>query len=119
LTVQIFSEIEKYERTFQLTKMKDSIKSYQHKIAEICLKYQIRELSLFGSRARDDSSANSDFDFLVEFAPEAEIGFITLGKIRFELEDVVKAQVDLVPKSGLKAGIRQQILAEAELIYVA
>jgi uncharacterized protein len=89
------------------------------RIAEICRRYQIRELSLFGSQARGDFSDKSDFDFLVEFQPEARIGFIELGKIQDELEKVVRTQVDLVPKDGLKPLIRQTVLSEAEIVYAA
>ena len=93
------------------------LKKSKRKIAEICRRYQIRELSLFGSQVRGDSTAKSDFDFLVEFEPEAKIGFITLGKIQEELEGIVRTQVDLVPKDGLKPLIRKPVLSEAEVIY--
>ena len=89
------------------------------RIAEICRRYQIRELSLFGSQIRGDFSAASDFDFLVEFQPEAVIGFIELGFIQEELEKIVETPVDLVPKDGLKKLIRQQVLEESEIIYAA
>lgn len=89
----------------------------KRKIAEICRKYQIRELALFGSQVRGEASEKSDFDFLVEFEPEARIGFITLGKIQEELENIVQTQVDLVPKDGLKPLIRKPVLSEAEIIY--
>jgi uncharacterized protein len=89
----------------------------KQRIAEICRRYEICELSLFGSQVRGDSTAKSDFDFLVNFKPEAEIGFIKLGKIQSELEEIVRTKVDLVPKDGLKPIIRKQVLAEAEIIY--
>lgn len=89
----------------------------KRKIAEICRRYKIRELSLFGSQVRGDSTAKSDFDFLVEFQPDARIGFITLGKIQEELENIVQTQVDLVPKDGLKPLIRKPVLSEAEIVY--
>jgi len=91
----------------------------KRKIAAICRKYQIRELSLFGSQVRGDSTTESDFDFLVEFQPDARIGFIELGFIQEELENIVEKQVDLVPKEGLKKLIRQQVLNESEIIYAA
>jgi predicted nucleotidyltransferase len=87
------------------------------KIAAICRRYQIRELSLFGSQVRGDSNSESDFDFLVEFQPEARIGFVALGKIQDELEKIVQTQVDLVPKDGLKPLIKKPVLSEAEIIY--
>ncbi len=89
------------------------------RIAEICRRYQIRELSLFGSQVRGDFSSKSDFDFLVEFQPEAEIGFIELGFIQEELENLVEKPVDLVPKDGLKKLIRKQVLEESEIVYAA
>lgn len=91
----------------------------KQKITEICRKYQITELSLFGSQVRGDFSPNSDFDFLVEFAPDAEIGFIELGFIQEELEKIVEKPVDLVPKKGLKELIRQKVLEESEIVYAA
>jgi predicted nucleotidyltransferase len=89
------------------------------KIADICRRYQIRELSLFGSQVRGDFSSASDFDFLVEFQPEAEIGFIELGFIQEELETIIEKPVDLVPKAGLKKLIREQVLEESEIVYAA
>lgn len=91
----------------------------KQRISQICQKYQISELSLFGSQVRGDFSAESDFDFLVEFAPEARISFITLGRIQDELENVVQTPVDLVPKDGLKPLIKKTVLSEAEVIYAA
>lgn len=89
------------------------------RIFEICNKYQIRELALFGSQVRGDSSNTSDFDFLVEFQPEAKIGLIALGKIQGELETIVQTRVDLIPKGGLKPIIKNAVLSEAEIIYAA
>lgn len=91
----------------------------KQKIGGICRKYQITELARFGPQARGDLSEKSDFDFLVEFDREAKIGFIKLGKIQSELEEIVRGKVDLVPKRGLKSAIKQEVLAEAEVIYAA
>lgn len=91
----------------------------KRKIAEICRVYQIRELSLFGSQVRGDFTTKSDFDFLVEFEPAARIGFIELGRIQDELEQIVQTEVDLVPKEGLKPLIKNAVLSEAEIIYAA
>lgn len=89
------------------------------KIAEICRRYQIRELSLFGSQMRGDSNNDSDFDFLVEFQPEAKVDYFKYFEIQEELEKIVDKKVDLVPKTGLKNLIRGQVLAEAEIIYAS
>lgn len=91
----------------------------KRRIAEICRRYQISELSLFGSQVRGDFTTKSDFDFLVVFEPDAKIGFIELGFIQEELENIVEKPVDLVPKDGLKKLIERQILEESEIIYAA
>ena len=50
-------------------------------IAELCRRYQVAELSLFGSALRDDVRAESDVDLLVEFEPDAEIGFLEFSAL--------------------------------------
>lgn len=87
------------------------------RIAEICRRYEIRELSLFGSQARGDFTAKSDFDFLVEFEPHAEVDYFKYFEIQEELEKIVHKKVDLIPKNGLKIFVRRQVLSEAETIY--
>jgi len=41
------------------------------KLADLCRRYQVRELSLFGSAARGEMRPDSDIDLLVEFLPES------------------------------------------------
>lgn len=94
------------------------LKSKQQ-IIDVCKKYQISELSLFGSQVRGDFNETSDFDFLVDFLPEAKISFFELGYIQSELEEIVKTEVDLIPKKGLKELIKPHVLAEAEVIYAS
>jgi uncharacterized protein len=86
-------------------------------IEEICRKYHVRELSLFGSALRDDFRPDSDYDLLVEFEPDAPIGLIGLGNMEGELEDLLGRKVDLVPKEGLKPRIRDNVLNTAEPVY--
>lgn len=97
----------------------DVLKKSKKRIGEICRRYKIRELSLFGSQVRGDFTAKSDFDFLVDFEPDARIGFFALGEIQEKLEEIVHTQVDLVPKDGLKPLIRKSVLSEAEVVYAA
>lgn len=86
-------------------------------LADLCRKYQVRELALFGSAVRGELHTDSDLDFLVEFEPQARVGFLTLAGLSRELSCLLDCPVDLVPKAGLKPAIRGQILAEAEVIY--
>ncbi len=61
----------------------------------------------------------SDIDVLVSFDPEAPIGFVALSELQRGLTRAFGRKVDLVPKDGLKPAIREQILAQAEVIYAA
>jgi hypothetical protein len=89
----------------------------QDEIEELCRQYQVRELSLFGSAVRDDFGPESDVDLLVDFHPSAQVGFITLSRLQRELSAILHRRVDLVPKRGLKAKIRQSVLESAQVIY--
>ena len=89
------------------------------KLADFCRRYQVRELALFGSTLRQDHRPDSDVDLLVSFAPAARVTFLTLAKMQRELEALLGRNVDLVPKDGLKPGIRDHILATARVLYAA
>ena len=88
-------------------------------INQVCQRYRVRELALFGSALRDDFSDASDIDLLVEFDPEARVSFITLARMQRELSALLHRRVDLVPKRGLKPRIRQSVLDSAEVVYAA
>lgn len=88
-------------------------------IEEICRKYHVRELSLFGSALRDDFRPDSDYDLLVEFEPDARIGLIKYVELQETLADLLCRRVDLVSKEGLKPRIRDEVLSSAEPVYAA
>jgi predicted nucleotidyltransferase len=92
---------------------------YREAMAAICRSYRVRELSVFGSVVTGGFSATSDIDLLVEFQPDAKVGFVAFSKMQRELTSLLKRKVDLVPKSGLKPLIRQAVLSNTELLYAA
>lgn len=87
------------------------------KIVELCKKNKVRELSLFGSRARGDERPDSDFDLLVDFRPDSGIDLFAYARMQVDLEELIGSKVDLVEKAGLKKFIRDRVLAEARVIY--
>ena len=87
------------------------------KIADFCRRHHIRSLSIFGSVLREDFRPDSDADVLVEFEPEAQVGFIALSQMQRELSELLQRPVDLVPKEGLKPKIREAVLSSAEVVY--
>lgn len=88
-------------------------------IAEICRRHGVSELLLFGSALGPDFRPDSDFDFLVEFFPEKQIGLFEYSGMQIELEELLQRKVDLVSKSGLKPRIRESVLSRTETIYAA
>jgi hypothetical protein len=89
------------------------------RISEICERYGIRELAVFGSAARGDIQPDSDVDILVDFEPGARIGLIKFASLSEELEGLVGRRVDLVTKTGLKPRVRPVVLGEAQRVYPA
>ncbi|WP_448601361.1 nucleotidyltransferase family protein [Thermoflexus hugenholtzii] len=88
-------------------------------IEAFCRKHGIRRLSLFGSGARGDFGPESDIDLLVEFQEGARVGFLKLSRMQRELTEIFHRPVDLVPRTGLKPAIREQILKEEVVLYGA
>lgn len=88
-------------------------------LRSLCRSYHVRELALFGSALTAGFSPDSDVDLLVEFEPQAQVGLLALARMQRELAGLLHRPVDLVPKNGLKAKIRQSVLSGAEVLYEA
>lgn len=88
-------------------------------LEELCRRYHVLKLSLFGSAARGEMGPESDIDFLVEFQPDAEIDLVDFAGLMLDLSDLLGRKVDLVTKNALKPLIRESILQEAHLLYAA
>jgi len=97
----------------------EQLRSESATIARICALYRVAELSVFGSTARGSAGPESDVDLIVTFKPDAAVGLLAFNRFRRELEDSLGRRVDLVPKEGLKPLIRDEVLAEAQLLYAA
>ena len=70
---------------------------------------------MFGSFARGDQKKRSDVDVLVEFE-KGHKTFDNYMELKFHLEDILNAKVDLVTKAAIRQEMRERILAEA--VYV-
>jgi len=74
-------------------------------------RFGVNRLSLFGSVARDEDSANSDVDILVSFdGPAAATRYFG---VQFYLEDLLGRRVDLVTDKALRDEIRPYVEREA------
>ena len=88
----------------------------------------IRRLALFGSVLRDDFRPESDIDVLVEFQPGVHVGLAFI-RLQDELSAILHARrslgeggghpVDLNTPGSLSKYFRDEVLKEAEALYVA
>jgi uncharacterized protein len=90
----------------------------KERITDFCRQHHIRKLAIFGSALRDDFGPDSDVDMLVEFEPGHVPGLAFFG-IEQELSAILGRKVDLNTAGFLSPEIREMVLKEAEVQYVA
>lgn len=81
------------------------IEHHRERIADLCRKYRVRVLELFGSAARggDFDPATSDFDFLVVYIDHGDFRwFEQVTGLREELEALLGRKVDVVDLAGAR-----------------
>lgn len=85
------------------------------KIADICRNNDVSKLFLFGSYARNEETAKSDIDLLVEFSkPKSLLALVRLERM---LSAAIGKKVDLLTKASLSPYLRDRILNELRTIY--
>jgi len=77
----------------------------------------IKSLRLFGSHAQSMAKDDSDVDVLVEFLPDASVGFFKLARIQRCLCSAIGRKVDLLTADALSIYFRDHVLREAEPVY--
>lgn len=98
----------------------NGIKISQADILKVVEKYNIKELSVFGSSIRNDFKPDSDIDLLIEFSDSSQISLFDLLDIQEYFEKLTKRPVDVVEPAGLKNPYRREsILKSREILYVA
>ena len=92
-------------------------------IEAFCKKWDIVELSVFGSALRDDFTSESDIDLLVSYADSARHGLFALVRMRNELESIFGREVDIVSRRMVEVSRnrirRDAILNSARVVYAA
>lgn len=90
----------------------------RERVAAFCRENGIRRLDLFGSILRDDFRPDSDLDVLVEFQPGVRVGLAFI-RMQDELSAILGHTVDLNTPGGLNRCFRDDVLKEAQALYVA
>ena len=103
--------------------MLKEIETHREQIADLCRRYGIRRLELFGSAARgtDFEPGRSDIDFLVDFnddEPRTPEDYLDLES---QLSDLLDRPVDVISRSAVERSRnyirRRSILRDAQAIY--
>jgi predicted nucleotidyltransferase len=82
----------------------------KEKNAELAKQFGVKSLLLFGSVARDEATATSDVDLLVEF--NRPVGYFGLFALQNHLEQLLDCHVDLGTLNSLKPNIRERVIGE-------
>lgn len=79
------------------------IQIHQNAIAQLCKKYNVEKLYVFGSILTDKFNDSSDIDFIVKFHQ------LDLSKyadnyfdLKFSLEEILKREIDLLEEKSIK-----------------
>jgi len=87
------------------------------------MRWNVTEMSIFGSSMRADFHPDSDVDVLVSFTPQANVSLFDMVHMQDELKAIFGREVDLVSKRGVETSRnylrRKAILESAEVIHVA
>ena len=90
-------------------------------IAEICRKYQVWRIELFGSFARGTATDESDIDLLVTFSPDTAVGLFEFVGLQQEISQRLNRPVDLLSRQSIEMSKnptrRKAILENPMVIY--
>ena len=72
---------------------------------------------LFGSAARGEETASSDIDVFYDYLQDGHFSLFEMMELQEEVEDVLRAKADVVPRNSLHRRIRDRIEREAIRIF--
>lgn len=105
--------------------MHAAVSNKRDALAELCRRFHVRRLEVFGSAARgtDFDAQRSDADLLIEFEQGADPGLSGFLDLKEALEQALGRPVDLIDRGAVEQRRnylrRRRILEEAEPIFVA
>lgn len=93
------------------------------RVAQLCQRWRIVRLELFGSALRDDFHPESDVDLLATFESGVHWSAFRLHQAEQEFEKTFGRKVDLISRRALERSPniirRNTILEHTELLYAA
>lgn len=89
----------------------DEVRLHRDEINRIAAKRGVRTVRVFGSVARGEADENSDLDLLVEMEPDR--GYFDMSGFALDIEELLNVFTQVATPNGIKARMRDRILAEA------
>ena len=86
------------------------------RVREVCERYGLVELAVFGSQSRGDAGPESDVDLFYVLAPGTHVGF-ALNELEDDLAGLFGHRVDLVSKKFLHPLLRDKVFEQAIMLY--
>lgn len=77
----------------------------------------IKYVALFGSYVNGTPREDSDIDVLIDFHPQAVVGFFKYIDIQDNLSNALGKSVDLMTPQAISKHFKEQVLNEAEFVY--
>jgi uncharacterized protein len=99
-----------------------AISTHREELRDLCRRFHVRRLDVFGSAARGDfEDARSDIDFLVEFQPLQPGAYVdAYFGLKEGLEQLFGRPVDLVSAGSIRNRFfRQSVERTKALLYAA
>jgi hypothetical protein len=93
------------------TRLGRRLRRHRRAVLELAAKRGARKVRVFGSVARGEDTETSDVDLLVDI--DDDVSVVALAGLRRELTELLGVDVDIVPATTLKSGVRANVLAEA------
>ena len=88
-----------------------TIEKIKSELLSVLNRYPIKHAAIFGSYSRNEQSAESDVDLLIE--PSGSFTMFQLLRLEIELSDRISRKVDVVEYGALKSSMRNRVLSEA------
>ena len=89
----------------------------EKQITDFCRKNHILKLAFFGSVLRNDFRPDSDVDILIYLDRSVLTGLMEMARMERQLSEMIGRKVDLRTPNELSDYFRDEVIAEAEVIY--
>jgi uncharacterized protein len=100
--------------------MSSLLEKNKDKLAEVCRRFRVRRLEVFGSAARDDfDPAKSDIDFIVSFADKTPGTYADrYFDFAAAIEKLLGRRIDLLTERSIRNPyFRREVQAARQIVY--